>query len=72
VLCSENLNYAEYIKKCIAGKEHSVTYKPRRGDEFLLSSSDEPIALSFEARHFLKLPSELIIEQSILKKTCLS
>jgi len=44
VLCSEKLNYADYIEKCIAGKERSVTYKPRRRDEFLLSSSGETIA----------------------------
>jgi len=71
-LCSQKLNYADYIENCIAGKERSVTYKPRRGDEFLLSSSDEQIALSFEARQFLKLPSELIFAQCILKKMCLS
>jgi len=33
VLCRENLNYADYIEKCIAGKEHSVTYKPHRRDD---------------------------------------
>jgi len=60
VLCSEKLNYADYIEKCIAGKEHSVTYKPHRRYEFLLSSSGETIALSFEARQFPKQPSELI------------
>ena len=54
VLCSEKLIYADYIEKCIAGKEHSVTYEPHRRDEFLLSSSGETIALSFEARQFPK------------------
>jgi len=49
VFCSEKLNYADYDEKCIAGKEHSVTYKPPRRDEFLLSSIGETIALSFEA-----------------------
>jgi len=72
VLCSEKLNYADYIEKCIAGKEHSVTYKPHRRDEFRLSSSGETIALSFEAREFPKQPSELIFAQSLLKKICLS
>ena len=52
VLCFEKLNYADYIEKYIAGKEHSVTYKPHRQGEFLLSTSVETIALSFEARHF--------------------
>jgi len=39
VLCCEKLNNAEYIEKFIAGKEHSVTYKPHGLEEFLLSSS---------------------------------
>jgi len=39
VLCSEKLNYADYIEKYIAGKEHGVTYKPHTRDDFLLSSS---------------------------------
>jgi len=72
VLCCEKLNYADYIEKCIAGKDHSVTYKPHRLGEFLLSSSGETIALTFEARQFPKPPSELIFAQSILKKICLS
>jgi len=71
VLCSEMLNYAYYIEKCIAGKEHSVTYKPHTREEFLLSSSGETIALSFEARQFPKQPSELIFAQSLLEKICL-
>jgi hypothetical protein len=72
VLCGEELNYVDYIEKCIAGKEHSVTYKPHRLGEFLLSSSGQTNALSFEARQFPKLPSELIYAQSILKKIYLS
>jgi len=39
---------------------------------FLLSSSGETNALTFEARQFPKLPSELIFAQSILKKMRLS
>ena len=72
VLCSEALNYADYIEKCIARKERSVTYKPHTRDEIMLPSSCEAIALSFEARQFPKQPSELIIAQSLLKKICLS
>ena len=67
LLCGEKLNYVGYIEKHIACKEHSVTYNPHRLDEFLLSSSVETITLSFEARQFPKLPSELIFSQSILK-----
>jgi len=52
--------------------EYSGTYKPHRRDEFQLSSSSQTIALSFEARQFPKLPSELIFAQSVLKKICLS
>jgi len=72
LLCSEKLNHADYIDKCIAGKEYSATYKPHRQDEFRLSSSSETIALSFQARQFPKLPSELIFAQIVLMKICLS
>ena len=72
VLCSEKLNYADYIDKCIACQEHSVTYKPHRLDEFRLSFSSETVTLSFEARQFPKMPPELIFAQSILRKICLS
>ena len=58
VLCTENLKQPDYIEKCISGKEHSVTYKPHKRDEFLLSSSGETIALSFETRQFPKQPFE--------------
>ena len=71
-MCSEKVNYADCIKKCIACKGHSVTYKAHRLDEFLLSSSSEKIALTFEARQFQKQPSELIFAQSLLKKIRLS
>jgi len=72
VLCSEKLNYADYIKKCMAGKELSVNYKPHRRDQFRLSCSSEIIALSFQAKQFPELPSELMFAQSLLKKICLS
>jgi len=52
VLYGEKINYADYIEKCIAGKGYSVTYKPHRLDEFLLSPSGETNALSFEASQF--------------------
>ena len=67
VLCCEKLNYADYVEKYTAIKEYSVTYKAHTGDYFELSSSTETIVLSFEARQFPKLPSELQFEQSVLK-----
>jgi len=50
VLCSDKLNYTDYVEKCIAGKGHSVNYKTHTGNYFMLSSSNEKIALTFEAR----------------------
>ena len=71
VLCSGKLNYADFIEKFIASKEHSVIYKPHRRNVFPLTSSGETIALSFEGRQFPIQPSELIFAQSLLKKICL-
>jgi len=65
VLCCEKLSYAVYVEKYIASKEYSVTYKTRTGDYFELTSSNETIVLSFEARQFSKLPSELEFAQSV-------
>jgi len=72
VLCCEKLNYADYVDKYIASKEYIVTYKTHTGDYFELSSSNETILLSFEARQFPKLPSELEFAQSVLKRMRLS
>ena len=46
----------------------SVSYKPHTGDYFQPSSSGDTIAISFEARQFPKLPSELVFAESVLKK----
>ena len=54
VLYCGKLIHADYIEKCIAGEEHSVIYEPHRLGEFMLSSSGEIIALTFEARQFSK------------------
>jgi len=72
VLCSEKLIYADYIEKCIADKECSVSYKPHTGDYIHLSSSREKIVLSFEETQFPKLPPELVFAESVLKKIQLS
>ena len=71
-LCSGKLNYADYDEKCIASKECSVTYETHTVIYFELSSINEKIALSFEARQFPKLPSELLIAQTVLKRMRLS
>jgi len=71
-LCSEKLNYVDYVEKCIANKECRISYKPHTGDNFQLSSSSETIALSFETRQFPKLPSEHVFAESVLKKMQLS
>ena len=68
LLCCDNLNYADYVEKYIASKEYSVTYKAHTVGYFELSTSNEKIVLSYEARHFLKLPSELEIAHSVLKR----
>jgi len=60
VLCIEKLIYVYYIDKYIACKAYSVSYKTHTGIYFELSLSNETIALSFEARQFPKLPSELL------------
>jgi len=72
VLCCEKLNYAAYVEKYIASKEYSVTYKKHTGDYFELSSSSKTIALSFEARQFPNLPSELQFAQNVIKRMRLS
>jgi len=72
VLCCDKINYADYVQKYIASKEYSVTYKTRTGDYFKLSPSNETIALSFEARQFPKLQSEVLFAQSVLKRMRLS
>jgi len=52
--------------------EYTVIYKTHTGDYFELPSSNEKIVLSFEARQFQKLPSELEFAQSVLKRMRLS
>ena len=72
VFCCETLNYAVYIEEYIASKEYSFTYKAHTWDDFELSSVNERIELTFEARQFWKMPSELIFVQSVLKRLRLS
>jgi hypothetical protein len=69
VLCYEQLNYGDYIKKCVASKDCSVSYKAHTGCYFKLSSCGKTVALSFEARIIYgRLPSSLIFAQGVFKK----
>jgi len=68
VLCNEELKYVNYIEKCIDDKECSVCYMSHTGHYFQLSYQSETIFISFEARLFPKLPSEIIFAQGVLKK----
>lgn len=47
VLCNEQINYADYIEKCIAGKDCCISYKSHKGCYFRLSSGGETIFISF-------------------------
>jgi hypothetical protein len=59
VLCSEKLQYGDYIEKCISGKICTISFKSHTGDYLRLSSGGETIAITFEARLMHgKLPSE--------------
>ena len=72
ILWNKRINYAYYIQKCIAEKECSLTYKTHTGYYFHLFSGSETNVLSFKARQFPKLPSELIFARSMLKIMLLS
>jgi hypothetical protein len=73
VLCNEKLNYADYIEKCISGKECTISFKLHTGDYFRLSYGEETIVITFEARQIHgKLPSELTFAYGVLNKIRLS
>ena len=67
VLRNEELNYENYIEKCVVDKECSVCYKSHTEHYFPLSYQSERIFISFEARLFPKLPSEIIFAQCVEK-----
>jgi len=67
VLCNEKLNYEKYFEKCVGDKECSVCYKSHTTYYFQLSYQNKTIFISYEARLFPKLPSEIIFAQSVLK-----
>jgi len=77
-LCSENLIYADCVEQYIADKK--CTFKLLREinvtlvmeHHFQLTFGGETVKISFEARQFPKLPSELIFAESVLKKKKLS
>jgi len=70
VLCHEQLNYEDYIKKCIASKDCCVSYKTHTGCYFKLSSGGKTIAISFETTTIHgQLPSSLTFAQGVLQNT---
>jgi len=78
VLCSEKLNYAVCVEKCIADMECTLKF-PTNYDfkvvtehRFQLTFGDELVTISIESRQFPKPPSKLIFTQSVLKKIHLS
>jgi hypothetical protein len=71
VICNERINYAEYIKKFIAGKE--CTLKIFDKNSFLLTSGCDTVLLSFKARLIHGRPKPgLIFAQSALRGMRLS
>jgi len=73
VVCSEQLNYENYIKKCIAGQDCCISDKAHTECYFKLSSDGRTIAVAFETKIvYERLPSSLIFAQSVLKKIRLS
>jgi len=59
VLCTEKLNYADYIKKVLPVKS-ALSALNNTEHYFQLRFGGETVTISFEERQFPKLPSELI------------
>jgi len=77
ILCEENLNYVKYITKCLARKNSTVKLSKIHltcvwEEYFQLTLDDETVIISFEARQFPNLQSELIFEENVLAKIQLS
>jgi len=74
VLCNETLIYANYIEKYIAHKECTFTLLSHNNftsvteHHFQFTFGNETVTISFEAKQFPILPSELIFAESVLKK----
>ena len=68
MLCIKQINYADYIEKCIAGKKCTVRYKSHARCYFHLSpSSGNKVIISFEGIQFSELQSELTFAQCVKK-----
>jgi len=78
VLQSEKLKYADYIEKCIDGKECTFkfptdySFKVVTERRFQLTFGGETVTIYIQARRFPSLPSELIFAQGVLKTMRLS
>jgi len=74
VLHSGELNYIDYVEKCIVGKECTFTlptdYRCKLFTEhrFQLTFGDSSVTIAIIARQFQRLPSELIFAQCVLKQ----
>ena len=72
VMCSD-VNFADYVEKCIAGKEctfkfpTNYCFKVVTEHCFQLTFGVETVTLSIEARQFPNMPFELIFAQRLLK-----
>jgi hypothetical protein len=65
VLCSEKLNYLDYIKQSVVDRECTISCA---GDIFQLKYNCEMIYISFETRIVReKLPSDLLFAYAVLK-----
>jgi hypothetical protein len=73
VLCSEEINYSDYIEKYISWNMYIFMFLTKYNFEFVtehhfqLTFGGETVTISFEARLFHILPSETIFAQSVLK-----
>ena len=78
VLCNEKLNYGNYVEKYIASRECILTYLPElkltffREQNFRLDFDGKTVSISFVARQFPNLPSEVVFAENILSKMELS
>jgi len=73
VLCNKTLHYANYIEKCILGKQCTISFKSRAEDYFHLSSGEETIVITSESRFIRgKRPSKLMFAYAVLNRILLS
>jgi hypothetical protein len=78
VLHSEEINYTDYVEKCIVGREYNFklptdySFKVIREHPFQLTFGDNTVTIAIIAQQFQRLPSELIFAQCVLQTMRLS